>query len=73
METENTTTEVPADTAAGAPEGLAGGVLDGGWSFIWAAYFMTWTFLGGYAIYVNVRRFLSARAVAEAEAHPRRD
>lgn len=50
---ESATTEVPAGDD---PSGLADGRLMGGWEFIWAAYIMTWSFLLGYAIYVNVRR-----------------
>ena len=50
---EGTTEAAPADPA------MAEGVLEGGWSFIWAAYIMTWCFLLGYAIYVNVRREMS--------------
>jgi hypothetical protein len=34
------------------------GVLDGGWTYIWAAYGVTWTFLVGYALSLAVRRLL---------------
>jgi len=59
------TTQVPADAP---PDGLAEGVLAGGWSYIWAAYIMTWCFLLGYAIYVNVRRYLATRPAQEPPA-----
>lgn len=69
MDQDNTTTgtQVPSEPPAETPDGLAAGVLDGGWSYIWAAYAMTWTFLLGYAVYVNARRFLATRT---ADAPP---
>lgn len=53
---EDGTTETTTEASTEAPAGMADGQLVGGWSFIWAAYILTWSFLLGYAIYVNVRR-----------------
>lgn len=31
------------------------GVVAGGWEYIWAAYVVTWVFLGGYAASLVIR------------------
>ena len=67
MDPETTSgTEIPSDVDPMAPDGMADGVLEGGWGYIWAAYVLTWTFLAGYAIYVTVRKTLSKRALENA-------
>jgi len=37
---------------------VADGILDGGWTYIWAAYGVTWTFLAGYAVSLLIRRLV---------------
>lgn len=32
----------------------AEGVIDGGWSYVWASYILTWLVLGGYVVYLVV-------------------
>jgi len=31
------------------------GVIEGNWGFVWAAYGITWLFLGGYAVSLLLR------------------
>lgn len=57
VESEGTTQTLATDAATdGPPIGLAEGVLNGGWEFIWAAYIITWCLLASYAIFVTVRQ-----------------
>lgn len=37
------------------------GVIQGDWPFVWAAYGLTWLFLGGYAISLIIRGTLARR------------
>ena len=34
----------------------AAGQIVGGWEYVWAAYIISWVFLGGYAVSLWVRR-----------------
>jgi len=33
------------------------GVITGSWSYVWAAYIVTWVFFGGYTVSILLRGF----------------
>ncbi len=41
------------------------GQIVGGWEYIWAAYIISWIFLGGYAVSLWVRRPAASREELE--------
>jgi len=32
-----------------------GGIIEGGWAYVWASYLLFWVFVGGYAVSLFVR------------------
>jgi heme exporter protein CcmD len=47
---------------------MTGGIVQGGWEFVWAAYGLSVLVLGGYATSVILRLRSADRAAAKKEA-----